>query len=120
MVIEEEILAYLTDPDGVGFSDVYTEVPQMPPVEYFIIERTSGDSTNFVRSATIAIQCISAISMQNAAYMCEYIILAMEQIPNNVQDIFSCRLVSNYNSTDTDTKQYRYQAVFELTYQNTF
>lgn len=120
MVIEEEIINYLTSEDGLDFTDVYAEVPEYPPFEYYVIERTSGVEINFVRSATIAIKCVSAVSMVNAAYMCEAVIKAMKAIQDNVQDIYACRVVSSYNSTDTDTKMYRYQAVFELTYQNTF
>ena len=33
-----------------------------------------------------------------------------------VENIFACRLNSDYDFTDTSTKQHRYKAVFDITY----
>ena len=66
------------------------------------------------RSATIALQSL-ADSLYNAAVL-------NEQVKEAAADMIEldkiCRvsLNSDYNFTDIQTKQYRYQAVYDITY----
>jgi hypothetical protein len=115
MLIEQTIIDYLLTEDAL--LPVYAEYPQNPPEHFIIIERTSSDESDFVRNATVAIQTISD-SLHDAARMCEWIKTIMGGMPDAVENVFSCRLNSAYNFTDTDTKQYRYQSVFDITYQD--
>lgn len=118
MIIEQKVIEYLVGDDYPDATvPIYAETPIAPPLEYYIVQLTSADETDFVRSATVAIQSVSEISLWNAAQMCEWIIEAMRAF-DTVENVFSCDLNSAYNWTDTDTKQYRYQAVFDISYQD--
>ncbi len=114
-IIEKEVLNYLTNKiDGIG-ENVFVTVPVDALDEYIVIERTGGDKTNYVCTATIAVQSYSKKSMLRAIEINEAVKSAMDLMPYYA-DVFSCRLNSDYNYTDTDTKYYRYQAVFNIAY----
>ena len=53
--------------------------------------------------------------MYDAAALNEEVILAMQNLIE-VDDVTHVELNSNYNYTDTTTKEYRYQAVFDITH----
>lgn len=110
-MIEKVLLDYLNDNLDVK---VYTEVPKEPPKEFVVIEKTGSDRSNLIDSATFAIQSYSE-SMYGAALLNEQMKNAMYEIVS-LPNISNCRLNGDYNYTDTRTKQYRYQAVFNLTY----
>lgn len=111
-MIEEVILNYL---DNIFDIPVYMETPEKIPPEYILIERLGGSMTNHIWNGSFAVQSISSISLYNAAKINNDVVLAMLAIINDT-DISSCKLNSNYNYTDTETKQYRYQAVFDIYY----
>ena len=113
MIIEKEILDFLIaqDLDGIG-ENVYCERPLEPPDEYILIERTSGSKTNKIEQAMIAIQSISTESMYRAMVIDSLVVDAMELMAEYDDSIFGCHLNSHYNFTNTQTKEYRYQAVF--------
>ena len=56
---------------------------------------------------------ITADSMYAAAKLNEEVKAIMKGIIE-LPEVSSCRLDSDYNFTDTATKKYRYQAVFDL------
>lgn len=116
MLIEEKVIAYLSGVEGGH--PAYAEVPQKPPMRFYLVERTSGTESNLVRSATIAIRCVTYSSLYDAAMMAEGLKEIMAGFTDATENVFSCRLNSMYNYTDTDTKQYRYQAVFDISYQD--
>lgn len=96
---------------------VYLEIPETPPAEYVLFEKTGSSAENQVQHATIAVQSISKQSLYRAAEINELAKAAMSALPNSCTNIFRTRLNSDYNFTDTKTKRYRYQAVFDITYQ---
>ena len=108
-MIEKTVLDYLDDALQVP---VYMEVPENPPKEYIVIEKTSGGVRNHIYNATLAIQSVSE-SLYLAAGINEQVKAAMEVIADKTE-ISKCDLNSDYNFTDTSTKKYRYQAVFDL------
>ena len=118
-MIEVTVLEYLK-------SVLSTPVEAIKPTdqgitEFVLVEKTGSSRENFINRATFAIQSYSdtlygAMSLNEAvkeamlgdgattfgiAYSC---------------DVAKCSLNSDYNYTDTTTKQYRYQAVFDLVY----
>ena len=94
---------------------VYAERPKTPPEKYWIIEKTAAEEENHVLKATIAVQSISANSLLEAAQMSHNAEQAMRKLIE-VDDISSSKLNSAYNFTDPETKEYRYQAVFDIYY----
>ena len=110
-MIEKSIYDYLKTEQDIG---VYLERPKNPPERYYLIEKTSGGMTNHVMNSTIIVQSY-ARSLYEAADMNESIIELMLEAVSLV-DISRVSLNSNYNYTDPNTKQYRYQAVFDITH----
>lgn len=110
-MIEEIVLNYLLDCIGTS---VYMEKQIYPATQYVLIEKTGGSTNNHIKSATLAIQSVSD-SLLNAALLNEEVKTAMEEIVE-LDSIAGCSLNSDYNFTNTQTKEYRYQAVFNLTY----
>lgn len=112
-MIEKTVLDYLSDKLTVP---VYAEVPEDVPASYVIIEKTGGGMENQIWTATLAIKCVAA-SLFYAAELNDAVIAAMLGIADDA-NVSKCSLNSNYNFTDTRTKEYRYQAVFDLVYFN--
>ena len=77
--------------------------PDMPE-SYVILEKTGSGGSDYVHSATFAFQSY-ALSLKKAV---ENLI--------TVNEISGVHHNSDYNFTDTDTKQYRYQAVYDINY----
>ena len=94
---------------------VKTEIPKTPPEKFYLIEKTGGGETNFIKRATVTIQSYGD-SLYDAASLNETLketILAADGLIT-LDSIVSVKLSSDYNFTDTTTKKYRYQAVFEI------
>lgn len=84
------------------------------PKRYILLEKTSGKRNNYLNSSTIAIQSY-AESLLEAAKLNEKIKNIMFDLIE-VDEVSKVDLNSDYNFTDSETKQYRYQAVFDITY----
>lgn len=110
-MIEETILNYLKTELTVP---VKLEMPEDPPVKIVIMEKTGSGQTNFIRRATFAFKSYAG-SMYDAAALNEQVKAALDVMPET-ENIFSAKLNSDYNYTDTRFKKYRYQAVYDFTY----
>lgn len=93
---------------------VYIDVPADPPENYVVIERTGGSETEHIRSATIAVQSYGPRKTA-AAELHEQVMSLLPDIADGVR-VSACDLNAEYDYTDTQTKRYRYQAVFDLVY----
>lgn len=114
MIIEKTILDYLISSDIIG-SDVYLETPDPMPSEYVLIEKTGSSESDHLCGAVIALQSITDGSLYRAAEINEAVKKAMQHITDSTP-ITSSELNTDYNYTNTTTKQYRYQAVFNIHY----
>ena len=110
-MIEKILMDYLQSNIDVP---VYMEKPSMFPGEYILIEKTGSGLNDRIESAMVAIQSYSG-SMTGAVELNERMKSVMLDAAE-LDEIGSCRLNSDYNFTDTSTKEYRYQAVFNITY----
>ena len=111
-MIEKTLLDFL---NIVADYPVYMEIPQNPPTRFYILEKTGGSQTNHICNSTFVIQSY-AESLYEASLMNDAIkdIMIYQSIEND--EIASVKLNSNYNFTDSTTKRYRYQAVFDITH----
>lgn len=109
-MIEKTILDYLSDSLDVP---CYMEFPENAPDAFVLIEKTGDSIANHISSAVIAVQSYGA-SMFNAAVLNENVKELMLSLPDQENDITNVSLNSDYNFTDTSTKRYRYQAVFDV------
>lgn len=116
-MIEKVILDYLIgqDMEGVG-NHVYLEAPEYTPDRYVLVEKDGSGEDNGIRSALISIRSVTRIGVVEAALINEMVVNAMEHFAENSDSIYSCRLNSDYNNTRLETKEYRYQAVFNIYY----
>lgn len=112
-IIEAAVISHLCT--KLASADVYAERPKNPPAKYWIIEKTSADEENHILKATIAVQSISAASLLEAAEMSRDAEQAMRELIE-VDGIGKSKLNSAYNFTNPETKEYRYQAVFDIYY----
>lgn len=110
-MIESVIYNYL---DSVLEVPVYMEMPKNPPIQFVLFEKTGSSLNNCIGSATLAVQS-HAESMYQAATLNEAVKSAMLNAIV-LAEIASVRLNSDYNYTDGTLKDYRYQAVFDLTH----
>lgn len=93
---------------------VYLEKEENMPDSYVIFEKTSGGQKNQINSASFAFQS-HAQSMYEAAKLNEELKAAVFKLQWS-EEVGGVKLNSDYNFTDTTTKRYRYQAVFDITY----
>ena len=109
-MIEKTIYDYLND-QGIA---AFMQKPKNPPSEYVLLEKTGSSRTNYINSATIALQSY-ADSLYSAALLNEEVKRAMDDSVV-LDEICSASLNSDYNFTDTTTKEFRYQAVYDVTH----
>lgn len=120
-MIEKIVLDYLSSAltETIGSTTVAIpvsmEVPSQPtPQKYVVVEKTGSSKINRIPTANIAVQSCAA-SLYEAALLNEQVKAVMENIVT-LAAVGGCYLDTDYNFTDTNTKTYRYQAVFRITY----
>jgi len=113
-MIEEIILNYLKTSFSEEEIPVYMERPKSKPLCYVLIEKTGGGEDNHIQTATLAIQSIGT-SLYNSAVLNEKVKEFM-RAAISLDEIAKVECNSDYNFTDSSTKEYRYQAVFDIKY----
>lgn len=115
-MIEETVLQYLQE--KLNTLDppvpVYMERPEELPAKYVILEKTGSGVENYIYSATFAVQSY-APSLYEAAVLNDTVKDFMENLPDE-RDVGASDCNSDYNFTDPETRDYRYQAVFDIIY----
>lgn len=94
---------------------VYTEIPGDVSTPYYTIEKTGSKIENHIQTSTVAIQShgdtlFEVISMNEALKE-----LMLYSLPNE-DSIGGVRLNTDYNFTNPQTKEHRYQAIFVITH----
>lgn len=112
-LIEATVISHLSR--ELNTDDVYAERPADPPDEFWLVEKAAAGETNHIQNAMIAVQSVSRGSLLRAAEMSKAAEKAMRTLIKET-DVSRCRLNSAYNFTDTETREYRYQAVFDINY----
>lgn len=109
-MIEQTVLNYLKSKGINAFMERNNEIKG----DFVLIEKVGGGEKNYIQNSTFAIQSFSD-SLYNAAVLNEKVKEIMQQIIE-LDEVSKCSLNSDYNYTNPNTKEYRYQAVFELTH----
>ena len=108
-MIEKIIKDYLSDTLGAA---VVLEKPSPPPERYYLIEKTGGGREDTLHHTMLNIES-HAPTLYETAQMHEAAMAAMLRAP--VLDAVSkVKLNTEYNNTDTATKAYQYEAVYEV------
>lgn len=92
--------------------EVFLEKPSAKIESYVVFEKTSSGKRNHLPTAVFAFQSY-AKSLYAAAELNERVKNAVEGLIW-LDEIRGISLNSDYNFTDTTTKEYRYQAVFDI------
>ena len=108
-MIEVIVLNYLKNNLSVP---AYVEKPTNKPKRYVVLDKIGSSKENHLLSSAIAFQSY-AESKYEAARLNEEV---KEVVENMIEldGIAGVTLNSDYNFTDTTTKEYRYQAVFDI------
>lgn len=109
-MIEKTIYDYLVEN---GFT-VYMERPSRPPEEYVLLEKTASRASNLIVTTTFALQSYAS-TLYNASQLNEQVKNTMKGA-DMLTGVSASKLVTDYNFTDTASKHYRYQAVYEITH----
>lgn len=115
-MIEKIILDYLNQcitQSALGIT-AYMERPANRPSSYVLIEKTGGGEDNHIKHSTLAIQSIGA-TLYDAASLNESIKGFMRDAIS-LNEVAKVEINSDYNFTDSSIKEYRYQAVFDITH----
>jgi hypothetical protein len=110
-MIETILLQYLISELDVP---VYMEEPENPEPSYVIIEKTGSFRSNHIDTAMMAFQSYGR-TLAEAARLNLEVKRAVER-SIALGSISAARINSDYNFTDTETKRYRYQCVYNITY----
>ena len=115
-MIEKTVINYLTT--ALSPVPVLMELPEVPtndfPASLVVIERVGGTRENHVNCASFAFQSYGA-TLYDAADLDEKVKAAVDAMVS-LDEIGGVYLASNYNHTDTRTKRYRYQCVYDIYY----
>lgn len=110
-MIEKTVLGHLSRCLEVK---CYMERPPSAVLPFVLVEKTGSSRNNYLESATFAIQSYGR-TMLEAAELNQLVKNAMNHLADSFE-VSACHLNSDYNFTDTRTKEYRYQAVFDISY----
>ena len=111
-MIETTVLDFLSRRLNVP---VGMEVPEDASSTFVVLEKTGESRGNCLRHTTLAVQSC-APTLLAAAQLDDQVVEAMLDLPE-LDSVGACRLQRDYNFTDTESKRYRYQAVFAVTWQ---
>lgn len=111
-MIEKIVYDYLNKYLSVA---AYLEKPASVPKKYVLIEKTGSGQNITLKDATFAIQSC-AESLFEVVTLNEEVKKVMLEMADIVDAVVVCTLNSDYNFTDTAAKEYRYQAVFNITH----
>jgi hypothetical protein len=81
---------------------------------YVLIDQTGSSRTNHITTTTLALQSYGS-SLYNAMLLNDDVATAMEEFAE-LNEVTRVELQTDYNFTDTTTKQYRWQAVYQITH----
>lgn len=109
-MIEETILKYLNEHIE---EPVYMERPEKVTSSYVVIERTGSSMNNYIYTDVFAIQSYG-VSLLDAAILNEKVKSVITNGLIFFNNIISIKCTNDYNFTDTTTKQYRYQGIYEI------
>ena len=92
---------------------VFMEAPEQTS-DYVLIDQTRSSRTNHIITTTFAIQSYGD-SLYDAMLLNEAVKDAMEDFAG-LDEVTHVELETDYNFTNTTTKQYRWQAVYSITH----
>lgn len=112
-MIEDKVRAFLESKLSVP---VLMEEPKETAKRMVIIEKTGGSFKNMISSSVLAIQSYAPSKYEAAELnddVKKWMLDGMDGLIT-LDEVTSVNLNSDYDFTDTTSKRYRYQAIFEI------
>ena len=109
-MIAKDLLDYLGEALSVG---VYMESPE-ELTNYVLLDQTGSSRNDHIVTTTIAVQSYGS-SLYEAMVLNESVKVAMEGFAQ-LANVTRVELDTDYKFTNTATKQYRWQAVYNITH----
>lgn len=109
-MIEKTVLDFLSN--NLDVEVVCERDGQKAP--FVLIEKTASGRENRINRATLALQSYGT-SLYETMLLNEEVKAVASNLPQ-LGNVSASKLVSDYNFTDTTTKEYRYQAIFDVYY----
>ena len=121
MTVEGMIINYIISQNisGIG-SSVYAERPDDPETPYILVGRAGGSTRNLIKTYLINTEVnvkrdeAHGQTKLHALNIQDDLLEAMEDVAAQTP-MYRCRKNSDYDATRTDTGEYRYQALWEVT-----
>ena len=110
-MIEKIIKDYLSEALSVP---VLMEKPSPPPARYYIIEKTGGVCVDTLHHTMLNVESHPP-TLYETVQLHEAAMAAMLQA-DSLAAVSKVSLNTEYNNTDTATKSYQYEAVYEVTH----
>ena len=111
-MITKDLLDFLnkdTDLDAPAYVEVPTAL-----TDFVLLDQTGTSTANHITTTTIAVQSYGA-TLWDAMQLNEKVKAAMRRFAR-LDNVARVELETDYNFTNTETKQYRWQAVFQITH----
>jgi hypothetical protein len=115
-MIEQILYDYLSEALDVP---VHTERPITPPTRYILIEKVGAECVNHINSAVVTIRSHGTSLLDAASIDAELREKMLYGILER-SDVYGVRLNTSTNFTDEDAKKYRYQSLFEITFEEEY
>lgn len=110
-----KLISYLSTALTSGQDQIFVGVEAPEDITgYVLLDQTGSSNSNHITTTTFAIQSYGA-SLYEAILLNEKVKAAMVGFAEE-PEISSVRLETDYNFTNTATKQYRWQAVYQITH----
>lgn len=109
-MIVTDLLQYLNEHLTV---EAYAEAPE-DITDYVLIEQTASSRSNHIITTTIAVQSYGS-SLLDAMTLNSEVEAAMNEFLT-LDNVTRVELETDYNFTNTTTKQHRWQAVYNITH----
>lgn len=111
-MIAKDLLDFLNDDETLA-TPAYMEVPK-ELTDFILLDQTGSDETNHITTTTIAVQSYGA-TLWDAMVLNDKVKAAMKRFVR-LDNVTRVELETDYNFTNTTTKQYRWQAVYNITH----
>lgn len=112
MNIEAIVIDYLKS--ALQTDNVYGEMPDSPAGEFFVVDKTGSSTVDHICTSTVAIQSYGDTKAE-AAESNERMKRVMKDMVA-LDQIGGCHLDTDYDFTNIARKQYRYQAIYQITH----
>jgi uncharacterized protein (DUF849 family) len=115
IIVWNALNAALNEENETPAVPVLMEAPEERTATYVVIDKTGSSRINRIDRATVAVQSI-APTLAEAASLNERVKAVMDQLPELSEKVFRAELNGDYNFTNTQTRERRYQAVYIITF----